>query len=216
MKIIKYVHATFEIEINNTKILIDPGKYNFGSSRYDRNYMSPNEFNPDILILTHTHADHYDPEAVRAIYNKNKPVIIANKEVGDQLGDIEHIVMNPNDKFEVNNIEFIATECKHIVPAIGMYIKSNEKSIYYVGDSLMIDSHLNPDILIVPIGNRDLVMSPNDAAIFTKRLNPEYVIPMHYESPKDKATPEDFRDEMSKLNSKANIIDLHYKQSIVF
>jgi L-ascorbate metabolism protein UlaG (beta-lactamase superfamily) len=216
MKITKYVHATFEIETNNIRILIDPGKYTFDGGRFNLGKMSPNYFNNiDILILTHTHADHYDPEAVIQI-NKNPNLkIISNSEVGKDLKQkgIEHIVMGFGDTKSIEGIEFKAYKCDHIVPAIGLTINDGKNIIYYVSDSLYKEPDTKADILLVPIGNRNLVMSPEEAAVFTNRLKPKLVIPMHYESPKDEVMPEEFLKELRKLNDNTKVKILDYKES---
>ena len=219
MKITKYVHATFKIETNNIKILIDPGIYAFDGGRFNLGKLKPDYFNDiDILILTHNHADHYNPETVIEINKICKPIIISNSEVSKDLNNkgIENIQMNEGDKKIINGIEFEAYPCKHIIPAIGLTINDGKNKLYYVSDSLYKEPDTKADILLVPIGNRDLVMSPKEAALFTHKLNPKLVIPMHYESPKDKVFPEQFLNEMNLIKSEVPIKIMNYKEEIDF
>ncbi len=217
MKITRYVHATVSIETKKNKILIDPGKYAFDGGRFNVGKLKPEYFNDiDILVLTHTHADHYDPEVVSVINQKSNPKIISNFEVGEDLTKrgIDHIVMKEGDKKIINNIEFTAYLCDHIIPSIGLTIDDGKNKAYYVSDSIYKEPDTNADILLVPIGNRGLVMSPKEAALFTQKMKPKIVIPIHYESPKDNTTPEDFIREMKTIQSDVIIKIMNYKESI--
>lgn len=219
MKIRKYVHATVELEMGDKKILIDPGKYNFGGGRFDLDYLSKDYFNKvDMILLSHTHADHYDGDIISEIYKKCNPKIISNEEVGKDLKDrnIEHIVLNVGEHTKIDNIDIRAVSCDHIIPCIGFLINDGKQSAYFVADSVYQKPDLKADVLFVPIGNRNLVMSPEEAARFTSELNPKLVIPVHYESPKDFATPDDFLNAVDKVKCRVPVKVMEYKEQIVF
>lgn len=71
-------------------------------------------------------------------------------------------------------------------------IQSKNKSLYYVSDSFYLEDKPYADIVIVPIGNRGLVMNSDEAYNFIKEINPKIVIPSHYETPKDNVNPLEF------------------------
>ncbi|MBD3354803.1 MBL fold metallo-hydrolase [Candidatus Woesearchaeota archaeon] len=219
MKITKYVHSTFELEMGDKRILIDPGKYNFGGGRFDLDYLKKEDLNDaDIILLSHSHGDHYDADVITNLYEKSNPVIISNEEVGKDLQErnIEHIVLKPGEKTEVDNISVGATYCDHKVPCVGFLLNDGNQTAYFVADSLYKESNQKADVLFVPIGNRDVVMSPTDAAKFTSEIEPNLVIPMHYESPKDQTMPVDFEIAMQKIRSNTEIKSMEYKETINF
>jgi len=59
-------------------------------------------------------------------------------------------------------------------------------------------------VLAVPISNRGVVMGLDDSIVFTSQIEPQVVIPMHYDSPKDKGriNPNDFVNRFNELTSK--------------
>lgn len=219
MKIKKYVHATVELEMVGKKILIDPGKYNFGGGRFELDYLERDYFKDiDIVLLSHTHADHYDKDIVSRIYQECNPKIISNKEVGEDLekNNIEHLVLNPGQETNIDDINIRAVSCDHIIPSIGFLVDDGNQTVYYVGDSVYQKQDEQTNMLFVPIGNRDLVMSPEEAAKFTAEIKPNLVVPIHYESPKDFTTPSDFERAMEELGCQVPIKVMRYKETINF
>lgn len=217
MKITKYVHATFKIETKNLKILIDPGTYTFDGGRFNLGKLKLDYFKDvDILILTHTHADHYYQKAVLEINKICRPKIICNFEVSKELNDlgIENILIKEGDVKIINGIEFKGYFCNHFIPSIAFTINDGENILYYLSDTVYKEVDTKADVLIVPIGNRDLVMSPLEAARFTSKLKPKLVIPMHYESPKDFVLPDDFLKEIKIIDCKVPVKIMKYKEEI--
>lgn len=219
MRITKYVHATFELKIGDTKILIDPGKYNFGGGRFQLDYLTRKYFsNVDIVLLSHIHADHYDSKTILDIYERCAPNIISSEEVGQELADknIRHSTLKPGEKTSVGHLSIEATSCDHVVPCIGFLISDGNQSIYYVADSLYYNPKLEADVLLVPIGNRGLVMNPYEAAEFTKGVGPKLVIPMHYESPKDEVSPTEFKESLEQVDCRTPVRILQFKETVSF
>lgn len=71
MKLTKYDHACFTVQKDNQMIVVDPG--NFSSD-----YLPSN--NVVAVIVTHAHSDHYDPEQIAAIVDKNPEAVIIGHE----------------------------------------------------------------------------------------------------------------------------------------
>lgn len=216
MKIKKYVHATISLEIGGKVLLFDPGKYNFGGGRFDLDYLKEDHFDKvDLLLLTHTHADHYFPEAVEKIISMCQPIIISNSEVGGELSkkSVEHFELKAGEEITLDGITIKAITCDHVVDGIGYLVKKGENSVYFVGDSLYQAPEISSvDVLFVPIGNRGLVMGPEEAAKFTSKVNPKFVIPVHYESPKDTVFPYEFQEAMKKVDCNSIVKVMQYQE----
>src|SRR5690606_15857981 len=79
MKITKYEHACLLIEEQGTRVIIDPG--NFSPS------ISNDCDNIAAVVVTHVHADHFDPEKLQAILAKNPACqIFTTQEVANEFG----------------------------------------------------------------------------------------------------------------------------------
>jgi L-ascorbate metabolism protein UlaG (beta-lactamase superfamily) len=91
----------------------------------------------------------------------------------------------------------------------------NGKKIYHSGDTgLFSDMRevvrdiYKPEIVLIPIGDR-YTMGPRDAAIAAKWIDPELVIPMHYNTfPVIQQDPIEFADRVESANPKIKVVIL--------
>lgn len=214
MKITKYSQSTFIVE-NSTgsRVLIDPGKYN-----YENGFSSRDFGKIDLLIVTHKHEDHHDILAEKEIIAAHKPLIFTCNEIGnrEEPKSLGYQIKEVGDTISESGfkITFIAADhfakCEQIIN-FGLFIETDGFSFYHTSDSRFMepcyfDHELvrNADVLAVPISNRGVVMGLDDSIVFTSQIEPKIVIPMHYDSPKDKGRINgmDFLHRFSELSSK--------------
>ena len=62
MKLTKYLHACFTLEKDDQLLVVDPGIYSTDFIASE---------NIIGVIITHEHSDHFDPDTLARIYNKN-------------------------------------------------------------------------------------------------------------------------------------------------
>jgi len=84
MKITYYVNTMFLITGNHTRVLCDPwvtsdnksrsGLYNFPKLKTTREELP--YLKPDFIYISHTHADHFDPDTL-CVFDKNTPVLVS-------------------------------------------------------------------------------------------------------------------------------------------
>ena len=139
MRIIKYAQSTVLVEDGGTRILIDPGKYNFEEGRVTRGFFR----DINVLFITHKHADHYDLDAVKSIYENSAPRIYTVNEISEALKNegIASSVFGAGCQIQEGpfSIESIVTD--HVVngekiDCFGVLIKSKGKSLYHTSDTL--------------------------------------------------------------------------------
>ncbi len=211
MKIQKFAQSTFVIENNiGKRILIDPGKYNF------ENGFGIDGFGQvDVLVITHKHGDHFDLDATKSMVDKQNPILLTNPEISVTLQNetIGSKIGRIGDSFELAGFKLTCIKTDHVVRDesivnFGLVILADGQRIYHTSDTRLIDIKLlpqdqiiAPDLLCVPIGNRGVVMGFDDALYFTNQIRPRIVVPMHYDSPKDKARirPEHFTERLHLL-----------------
>lgn len=180
MKIQLIRHATLIININNTKLLVDPILASAGA--YPPIEGVPNQnYNPlvelpisldellscDAVLLTHTHSDHFDNSAAKLL-PKSKPVLCQPEDEAKLMNLGFKNVFPVNNTLNLKNITFTRTGGQHghgeiarqMAPVSGYVITSdNEPSFYLAGDTVWCDEvknaieQFNPKIIICNTGS---------------------------------------------------------------
>ena len=143
----------------------------------------------DVVLISHNHGDHLNPESIRGISHL-KPTVIAPKYCHDQLTElnVSSDSLHPAEYgsvFEFGEISITVTYAKHHTPGdCGFVINSAQGTIYYPGDHKFDTPHkeemcnLAVDYLLLPIN--DTNMGVGFAALLTQILQPRVVIPCHF------------------------------------
>lgn len=176
-------HASFLVNHNDYLIYIDPFQLVSGEAA-------------NLILVTHTHHDHYDPESITKIINPETK-IFAPKLVTDknEFPNLQPITFPQTIK--INNISITSFPAYNInkfrapnLPyhpkddGVGYIIKINNTRIFHAGDTDAIPefSKLKDiDIALLPIGGT-YTMTAEEAVDAVKSIKPKYVIPMHYNS----------------------------------
>ena len=211
MKITYLGQAGFLFEKNGFKIMIDPYLSNsvekINYKNYRRVEVDESFFNikPNVMIFTHNHLDHYDPETVKHfITNKSNVTVLASKSVWDEVrnigGDNNYVQFNRHTSWTENCIEFTAVKAEHSDPtSIGVIIDDGDKKYYVTGDTLYnedIFEDIPDDVfaLLLPINGVGNNMNMTDASRFAKRVKAEKVVPIHI-GMFDELSADDFKCE---------------------
>ena len=218
-------HSAFEIITDeNVKILIDPFISNNPACP-----VPVEELKPDIILVTHGHADHLGD--AMEISNLTQAPIAGTHELSLFLSKqgIRNISLNLGGSFVFRDIKFTMLEAKHSADidiveetapggiACGFLITfSDGTKIYHAGDTglfgdmkTIIGEIYKPDIVLVPIGDK-FTMGPFEAALATRWMNPKVVIPMHYNTfPPIEQDPSIFANFVSQLNPNIDVVVLN-------
>lgn len=196
MKIEYLGHSAFKvITEEGMKILIDPFISNNPACS------TPVEtLNPDIILVTHGHMDHFGDTL--EIANNSGATVISTHEIASfiQKQGINAIGMNIGGTVSVNNLinvtmvaanhssglDFLENMEEGGVATGFIITLENGKKIYHAGDTglfgdmkTVIGDIYKPDIALLPIGDK-FTMGIEDAAIAAAWLQSRIVIPMHY------------------------------------
>ena len=196
MKIIWLGQAGLLFIKNGFKIMIDPylsdsvEKINPASFRRQAVDESLFEIKPDVMIFTHNHLDHYDPETVCRFISADTNIVVLSpasvwQEVRKIGGGNNYIQFNRHTVWTENGIKFTAVKAEHSdISSIGVIIDDGDKKYYVTGDTLYnekIFGDIPNDIYAVflPVNGVGNNMNMTDAARFAKRINAERTVPMH-------------------------------------
>lgn len=174
-------HASFIIRGEGKIIYIDP-------------YVLPDkvdyEDQADIILITHEHHDHCNPEAIRKVRNSGSTTLIPQNCTLEFRGDARRISEGDGLTGDLA-IKGIGIE---VVPAyninkeyhpqgfgVGYIIDIGGLRIYHAGDTDFIPqmNDILVDVALLPIGGT-YTMDVPEAAEATLAIAPDVVIPMHY------------------------------------
>ena len=196
MKVTYLGQAGLLFEKRGFKIMIDPylsdsvekiNPKNYRRVPVDKSFF---KIKPDVMIFTHNHLDHYDPETVVHFIDENSNItVLAPKSVWDEVrrigGNNNYVLFNRHTEWTQNGIKFTAVKAEHSdITPIGVIIDDGERKYYVTGDTLYneeIFGDIPSDIyaLFLPVNGVGNNMNMTDAARFAKRINAEWTVPIH-------------------------------------
>jgi L-ascorbate metabolism protein UlaG (beta-lactamase superfamily) len=173
MKVTKYEHACFTVEKDGKILVVDPGG------------LSPDFITPENvvgIVVTHEHPDHFDPDRLAQIFDKNPDsLLLADESITSKMVDHKSRSVKAGDVVEVGpfTLEFFGGKHAHIyqstpdIANVGVLINN---AIYYPGDSFALPNK-PVDVLAVPLGAPWLKTS--EAIDFLLAVKPRLAFPTH-------------------------------------
>jgi len=167
-------HATFQIA-GDRIIYIDPWK------------LKGNEEKADIILITHDHYDHCEPQDVAKIQKEDTVIVTTADCAGKLSGDVR--VISPGGRLDLDGVVVEAVAAYNIDKEyhpqangwVGFIITVAGQRIYHTGDSDVTDEMkaVKADILLLPVGGT-YTMTAEGAAEAANAIRPRWAIPMHY------------------------------------
>lgn len=173
MKLTKYEHACVTLEKDGEVLVIDPGDFS-------SDFVPPEHV--VAVVLTHVHGDHFDPDNIAAIVDKNPDArIISIDAVTTQLEAINKQTVRPGETVTVGafTLEFFgglhALIHESIPRAENIGVLVNEL-FYYPGDSFTVPER-SVDTLALPVTGPWLKIG--EAMDFLLAVKPRFAFPTH-------------------------------------
>jgi L-ascorbate metabolism protein UlaG (beta-lactamase superfamily) len=184
--------SCFELKAGDSTVITDP--FLTGNPKAAA---TADELEPDVILLTHGHADHYGDTVELA--KRTGATVVAIVELAHEIieAGVENVV-DPNlggtVKFDWGWVKLVpawhtavtAKGTPHV--AAGLLIHIGDHLIYHLGDTcLFSDMKLiaqrgdKVDLALVPIGGH-YTMDRYDAVSAVELINPSQVIPCHYDT----------------------------------
>jgi L-ascorbate metabolism protein UlaG (beta-lactamase superfamily) len=192
-------HAGFQIKVNGKIIYVDLEKYGKATEK------------ADLILVTHSHTDHCDPDKIKNVRKKDTLIIAPEDCVSMIGGNVK--TLKPGEETSIDNIRVKAVEAynykrfrsagKPYHPkgfGVGYLIKAEGKTIYHAGDTDFIPEMRklgSVDVVLLPSGGT-YTMDNAEAAEAAMAINPKIVIPMHCWD----TNPEEFK---KKVEASSNV-----------
>lgn len=182
-------HSSVKISGNSTPVIyIDPWSNVIEDSPEDADY----------VLVTHDDFDHYDPEGIEKVSNNDTHIVIYE---GVDTSDLElpHSLIGVNEEGEFDGFNLETKPAYNLGSGdhvdekgdpwhaegevIGLVLKIDGVSVFYPSDTDYLDLHdeITADVLIPPIGGH-YTMDRHEAAKLAESLQPELVLPVHYDT----------------------------------
>lgn len=197
MKITFLGQAGLMFEEDGFIIMIDPylsdsvGKAIPGCHRNEKIDESFFSVKPNVMIFTHNHLDHYDPETAERFITKDSNItVLCPRSVWDEVrkigGGNNYVMFNRHTEWSESGLKFTAVKAEHSDPTpIGVIIEDKSGKRYYVTGDTLYNEEIFDDIkgdihaLFLPINGVGNNMNMTDAARFAKRVGAKHTVPIH-------------------------------------
>lgn len=174
-------HSSIRINKDNKIIYIDP-------FRIKENYKDA-----DIVLITHSHYDHFSEEDIKKVIKQNTKILTAEETYKStvKLGIKEEniVVVKPFNEYNVNDIKIETIPSYNVNKKfhekdngwVGYIINLNNEKYYIMGDTDYIEEHkkIKCDVLFIPIGGT-YTMNVEEAVECVNTIRPRIVVPIHY------------------------------------
>jgi len=188
--------------------------------------VKPEDIDADLVLCTHDHLDHTDPETLLKISRVCRAKFVGPTSSYQHLKKlgIDRNRLTRIDRGEtkvINGIKIRAVYTKHTEDSVGYIFCFNNILVYLTGDT-EYDQKLSevkiykPGIMLVCINGKWGNMNVEEAVKLTEDIQPKVVIPMHYGMFKENTTnPEKFVQLLKRSNLGSRAVILECNRSFV-
>lgn len=173
MKITKYEHACFTVEIDNQLLVVDPGIWT-------TDFVVPS--NVTAIVITHEHFDHFNPDILAEIFDKNPDsTLVSLISIIEKMPDHKSQAVQSGDTVKMGPFDLAFFGGNHAVIHNSMPVIDNlgvliNDTIYYPGDSFTVPG--SPvAVLAIPVGAPWLKMG--ETMDFLSAVKPGFAFPTH-------------------------------------
>lgn len=232
-----------------TQVFVDPYFTNcaaqiFGVHRAVPPPVPVEEAQPDLVIASHWHEDHLDPEGLPILARRSNtqflcPPSCRSRLLGWGVAGDRVAALSEGQSHTFRDVQITALPARHLagipgweVPdAIGLLIEAEGLRIYHTGDTeydlrlraLAFDKERPIDVMMVVINGAGGNMNAHEAALLAWHIRPKIAIPMHHILWKDftggeQATldPQQFADTYRRLGGSGEVKLLNVGEGVEF
>jgi L-ascorbate 6-phosphate lactonase len=180
-------------------VLVDPyfsdycGR-EFGMKRMTPSILRPKDLTPDIVIMTHNHADHLDPDALPILVENEATFFVGAQDclepyLATGLTTERFAVLAEGEGLHRRGVAIQATYADHgdLAPqAIGVLLSVEGVTLYFTGDTALTSEKILPtidrpvDIMVAPINGAYGNLDGREACELAKLVKPRVLIASHF------------------------------------
>ncbi|MFA9426844.1 MBL fold metallo-hydrolase [Natronorubrum sp. A-ect3] len=152
----------------------------------------------DVVFITHDDFDHYDPDGIEAVAGPDATVAVYEAVDTDELAfDVVDLPLEGETTVDGIDVQTVPAyndpEGDHVDDdgnpfhaegeVIGLVLELSGTTVFFPSDSDALEHHetITADVLIPPIGGH-FTMDRHEAADLARHIEPELVLPEHYDT----------------------------------
>lgn len=202
-------YATLRVEFpDGTVVYTDPGRYGVLTGEWEPEgdvggHPPAQDYCPqdgDLVVVTHDH--HYDSDGIRRVAGENATVLVyeavyppkIDRDV-EPLSELPYEVVRVDDETDtLVGDAIVRTVSAYTHPSepggetshpegfgCGFLFTVDDTTVFWPGDTDVLDGHAELDVdVFVPPLDEGITMTPEDAADLAEALEPDLVVPIHY------------------------------------
>jgi L-ascorbate metabolism protein UlaG (beta-lactamase superfamily) len=182
------------IETKGLTIITDPVFRVLGIRQAPKSYTFERMPRPDLVFLSHTHVDHFEPAALKRLPPDTPVLMPADKvQKAAHLGLKALRGVHEWESHSFKGIHLTVVPAKHSGGELGLVVEG-DRTIYFAGDTSLdrdlfrtIGHRWHLDVVLLPIGDLHSLglslhhMGPKRAPQALRLLDePRFVVPTHY------------------------------------
>jgi L-ascorbate metabolism protein UlaG (beta-lactamase superfamily) len=176
-KIHWYGQAAVMIDAPGCKIYIDP-------------YQLKHTDKADVILITHTHYDHFSEEDIKKVVTQNT-IFIAPADCNYKGACKQKLTLLPGHFYKAGSVDIEAVPAYNVVKTnkhpksnnwVGYIINVNGVKVYHAGDTERTPEMKTTscDIVMLPLGQTYTMNTINEAVEAVIDLGAKIAIPIHY------------------------------------
>lgn len=179
--ITKYAQSCILIEKDGARCLIDPGVF-----VKEMDGVQPADWpHIDLILVTHEHSDHYDPETIKSIVARDQCPVLTNAPCAELLRkdgvNTAHVLL-PGERYKASfTVVAVAQEHGDLPngnPKPGVVGFVVDGILYAPGDSLVLPDMPHADVLFVPVAGPEMTLIT--AKEMVQHVAPKVAVPVHF------------------------------------
>lgn len=193
MKLTYFGHSAFQLEIRDTTVLVDPF---ITGNPHTEGVITADELEPDVILLTHAHGDHWGDTP--SIARRTGALVVSNYEITNYLtGKHGHEHVQPMNTggwytFPWGRVQYTWARHSSSFPdgtyggnPGGFLIHAEDTCLYAAGDTSpfaemeWIGEEHDIHLALLPVGDC-FTMGPEDSIRAANMLGPNVTVPVHY------------------------------------
>lgn len=158
--------------------------------------IAPEDLRADVVLITHDHADHLDPETIRRYPASAQTWFVAPRLAALRLPELgvpanRVIRLDAGETRTVGAVEvrgvFALPTGADVLDTTGYLLRfANGRSVYHTSDTafhplVLAAAPCEPEVMLVPINGKWGNTGPEQAAEFAAAVRPRFVLPNHYD-----------------------------------
>ncbi|MDP9328499.1 MAG: MBL fold metallo-hydrolase [Actinomycetota bacterium] len=150
----------------------------------------PDDTPADLILITHAHFDHFQPEEIAKITKEDTKLVAPHDVAAELSGDVTAVA--PGESHEVAGIRFTTVPAYNVAEErlqnhpkakgwVGYVLELGTHRYYHAGDTDHVPEleSIATDVAFLPIGGT-FTMDAQEAAGLTRAMGPGLAVPMHF------------------------------------